>query len=470
MGKKMNNSNLVNAHYNRSKKLILLDGREVSIDLFSTLKLCNHDNVPHVLHFEIFSPTSALYCALANTIASLLSTHSISHVSNILLAFRTWFNLDHSPIQEIKVVHLNTLQKVNPNYLAFIFPVLNKLAKAYPELFENEFIDFLINPIKWEQRQPAYFKLIANDPERGVLTSQELTNIHSALNLSFSQKRLSLYDYTLCWFFIATGVRPVQVSRLKIKDIQIINQDVMIKMPLAKAEGVINQGFMLRKAPSILADCLIKFLTTRKNKNPDDSVFELNPSLISKRIVDVFDSLDTYSARLEGQIPINSYRFRYTLATRAIVQGASDLEVARLLTHRSTSCIQFYRASLPDLQKPIQTALDKEMNFFAQAFKGKIISSLDEASIKNSVVYDFFHLHGKTLGSCGTHAKCHQNAPIACLTCPYFEPLISAPWKELLEHLLADQASESEIRIKEINQPAIDAIKEIISHPSVKEL
>lgn len=187
------------------------------------------------------------------------------------------------------------------------------------------------------------------------------------------------------------------------------------------------------------------------------------------KIVKIFNILDTYSSRLETRIPVAAYRFRYTLATRAIMQGASDLEVARLLTHRSTSCIQFYRASLPDLQKPIQIALDEEMSFLAQAFKGKFISTLQEASLKNSAIYDFFHLHGKTIGSCGTQAKCRQNAPIACLTCPYFEPLTSAPWEELLNHLLADQASESELRIKEINQPAIDAIKEIISHPLVKE-
>lgn len=279
----MRNFKSENTHYNRLKKVILLDGREISIDLFSILKLRNHDDVLYNLHFEIFLPTSALHFALANTIASQLSTHSISYVNNILLAFKSWFDLEHSPIkEELKIYHLNTLQKVNPNYLTCIFPTLNKVAKIYPELFEKDFIDFLRNPIQWEQRQPSYFKLIANDPEQGALTNQELSSIHLALNSSFSQNKLTLFDFTLCWFFIATGVRPVQVSRLKIRDIQIINQDVIIKMPLAKAQGVIDQGFMLRKAPSILADCLIKFLNTRKNKSPDDSVFELNPHEITR--------------------------------------------------------------------------------------------------------------------------------------------------------------------------------------------
>lgn len=467
----MNNVYTKEAPTPRFRKIILLDGREVNISLFETLQLYNHDNLRFNIYLQHLDPNNDLHHAFANILCDLLTTHSITYVATASRALRHWFEIRN--VKKVTVLDINILESlglINPNYYPFIPPLLRRISKKYPHLITSELEDFLKNSHSWEERKPAYFRLIANDPEKGALTSQELGSIHSALNLSFSQKKLSLFNFTLCWFFIATGARPVQVSRLKISSIQIINQDVMIQMPLAKAEGTVDQGFMLRKAPSILADCLIKFLNTHTFKRSDESVFGLTPLAISKRIVDVFGSLDTYSARLEGQIPVNAYRFRYTLATRAITQSASDLEVARLLTHRSTSCVQFYRASLPDLQKPIQNALDEEMNFFAHAFKGKIISSLDEASIKNSAVYDFFYLHGKTLGSCGTHAKCHQNAPIACLTCPYFEPLISAPWKDLLEYLIADQASESEVRIKEINQPAIDAIKEIISHPSVKEL
>ncbi|WP_286414629.1 hypothetical protein [Acinetobacter indicus] len=146
-----------------------------------------------------------------------------------------------------------------------------------------------------------------------------------------------------------------------------------------------------------------------------------------------------------------------------MANGASDHEVARLLTHRSLSCIRYYRASLPELQKPIQDALAEEMSFFAHAFRGKIITSLNDATFKNSAIADFFRLAGKNIGSCGTQAKCYQNAPISCLTCPYFEPLIDAPWGSLLDHLLDDQAKEQEERIKEISTQAIEAVKEIMS-------
>ncbi|MDV5860610.1 hypothetical protein QM298_06510 [Pseudomonas mendocina] len=181
--------------------------------------------------------------------------------------------------------------------------------------------------------------------------------------------------------------------------------------------------------------------------------------------MNTLNQLDTYSDRLEQRIPITPYRFRYTMATRALAHGASDFEVARLLTHRSTSCIQFYRASMPQLQNPIRQAIGKEMEFFARAFQGRLISSLDEstrAGDDESVIADFLRLTGQTVGACGTRAECYQNAPIACLYCHHFEPLIDAPWETLMASLKADQDMEKDDRIRQINHNAMSAINEII--------
>lgn len=460
----MQNSALTVSNFLTERQIILLDGRKVKVPLFSTYSLVNHDQLKIPLKFGIFVKKSPLDQALANIITDMLSTHSIKYISTILHAFDAWTLLpDFKYSNAIDFTKLQLLQKIQSSYPTFILPILRKLSLNFPNLVDDEVKDFLNNPTIWEERNPAYFKLIVNDPEKGVFTKQELENLHDNLNLAFSQKKLSQYDYTLAWFVIATGARPVQLSRLKLNDINIIQNDVMIKMPLAKGEGIIDQGFFLRKAPTILADCLIRYISKFTQKNIDTPLFNLNPTEISKRIKVIFENLDTYSSRLEGKIPVNTYRFRYTLATRALANGASDHEVARLLTHRSLSCIRYYRASLPELQKPIQDALAEEMSFFAHAFKGKIITSLNDATFKNSAIADFFRLAGKNIGSCGTQAKCYQNAPISCLTCPYFEPLIDAPWGSLLDHLLDDQAKEQEERIKEISTQAIEAVKEIMS-------
>ncbi len=460
----MYNSTLTVSNFPTERQIILLDGRTVKVPLFSTYSITNHDQLKINLKFGIFVKKLPLDQALANIITDMLSTHSIKYISTILHAFDAWTLLpDFKYSNSIDFTKLQLLQKIQFSYPAFILPILRKLSLNFPNLVDDEVKDFLNNPTIWEERNPAYFKLIVNDPEKGVFTTQELENLHDNLNSAFSQKKISQFDYTLAWFFIATGARPVQISRLKFNDINIIQNDAMIKMPLAKGEGIIDQGFFLRKSPTILADCLIKYISRSVHRDTDISLFDLNPTEISTRIQNIFKKLDTYSTRLEGKIPVNAYRFRYTLATRALANGASDHEVARLLTHRSLSCIQYYRASMPELQKPIQEALEEEMSYFAHAFKGKIIPSLDDAKFKNSAIADFFRLAGKNIGSCGTQARCYQNAPISCLTCPYFEPLVDAPWGSLLNHLLDDQAKEQEERIKDISTQAIQAVKEIMS-------
>lgn len=444
--------------------IVLLDGRQAKVPLFSKFDIKNRDQIKIKLNFGIFSKKFKLHVALSNIILDLLSTHSIQYVATILLAFENWMSCEDNINYEIlSISTLSSLQLIKQSYPAFITPILRRLSIYYPNLIEEEFKDFLENPNKWEERNPAYFKLITNDPEKGAFTLQELDSIHSSLNFAFSNKSLSLFDYTLTWFLIATGARPVQLSRLKYEDIQVFNKDVMIKMPLAKGEGIIEQGYFLRKAPTILADCIIKYIESYPSVDEQRNFFKLNPSQISIKTKQIFESLPTYSSRLEAKIPVNAYRFRYTLATRALANGASEQEVARLLTHRSLSCIRYYRASMPELQKPIQDALNEEMNFFAKAFKGKIIPSLDEAKFQESAIADFFRLAGKTIGSCATQAKCYQNAPIACLTCPYFEPLMDAPWDKLLRYLVEDQAKEQSLRIKEINIQAIRAVKDIIN-------
>jgi hypothetical protein len=136
------------------------------------------------------------------------------------------------------------------------------------------------------------------------------------------------------------------------------------------------------------------------------------------------------------------------------------------LTHRSTRCIHYYRASLPSLQKPLADAIGPEMGFIARAFQGRLIATLEEATRKGqpgAVIRDFAHLVGQKLGACGTSAECHQNAPRACLTCRKFEPLRTAPWEQFLGVLQEDLDAEEEERIRLITQEQIDVVREIIA-------
>jgi len=403
----------------------------------------------------------------------MLSTHSLAYNKAVSNAFKAWIAAPSvTGSSQLGLPEINSLLQLPVNYPAFIFPALRRISAQKLPGLTSELDDFLKNGSKWEEKgNGAYYTLITNDPSRGALTDQELHNLHAALNLGYANGTVTQANFTLCWFFIGTGLRPIQLARMKRRDVQIVKGpegvEVTLRIPLAKGEQKDKQEYWLRRAPTVLAECLVEYLNSPPliSIGDDDALFPGGSSTLSMRLSKCFAGLETYSERLEERIPVTPYRFRYTLATRALAHGASDYEVARLLTHRSTSCIQFYRASMPQLQNPIRQAIGKELEYFAKAFQGRLIRDLSEATRsgdESAVISDFLRLVGQKVGACGTRAECHQNAPIACLYCPFFEPLADAPWEMLMASLKADQDKESEDRIRLINHNAMSAISEIM--------
>jgi hypothetical protein len=355
--------------------------------------------------------------------------------------------------------------------------ILNRWVKVgFPGL-DPEVIEFLGSPEKFEEKgNGSYFTLVANDPKRGAFTEQELRSIRNGVDLAYEEGNISSIEWTLVWFLIATGLRPVQIARMKILDVIITSgpegQEVTLAVPLAKGEKQIIKDKWKRKAPSVLSEALIEYIVNDvKDRDPQESLFFEQSSKVSRLIKSIFQRVETYSERLQSTIPIFPYRFRYTLGTRAIALGASDHEVARLLTHRQTTCIKYYRAAMPSLQQPIKEAIGEEMSFLAKAFQGELIGSLEDATRKGeagALIRDFAYLMGQELGVCGTMAICHQNAPRACLTCRKFEPFTDAPWEQFQKVLLDDIKSETEDRIRLITQEQYEAVREIIAERDAK--
>lgn len=328
---------------------------------------------------------------------------------------------------------------------------------------------FLTQPTKWEEKgNGRYFALITNDPERGALTEQELLSVQFGLNLAYQQRRISTLQWTVAWTFIGTGLRPVQLARMRVGDLIITEgpegKEITLLVPLAK-QRTKNDARWRRKSPTQLTEVLLNYLNEYNLHKELDAPLLLDQSVQIQNIFRVtFDAITTYSDRLNGPVPMFPYRLRYTLGTRSIALGASDHVVARLLTHSTTASIQHYRASLPSLQAPLKNALGDEMSYFARAFTGRLVSDLSEATRRDdpsALIKDFASLMGQSLGACGTMAKCHQDAPRACLTCHLFEPFKEAPWADLRKTLVADMNAEIEERIKLITKQMIDAVDQI---------
>lgn len=461
-----------------SREVITLNGVRETLVAGERKFVKTPEGTKLIFDFTWINPPSEIGESALTVICDFLATHSEKYAETISRALRTWINDNVSPENDVlELTHLETLLSKHSNvprgYIDFIIPALRYWAGQNLPGLSSDLIEWLNDGYKLEESgNGAYFVLLTNDPERGALTMQEMLNLHGVLNQAYSEGKVDLSGFTLCWMFIATGVRPIQVARMRKGDVRIDKvspegNEVTLMIPLAKGEGVADQGKWKRRAPSVLAECLVKYLelSEMKSRSDDERLFDGAPLEISQRLSKIFAELDTWSDRLEGSIPINPYRFRYTLGTRAIAQGASDHEVARLLTHRKTSCIKYYRASMPQLQNPLKASLGREMEFFAKSFQGRLINDLTEATRSNdkdALILDFLRLAGKPVGACGTRAECYQHAPIACLPCNFFEPFYGAPWEELQKKILEENESEPEIRIKEIYLNALSALHEII--------
>lgn len=459
-----------------SRRVRLLDGRLVTVNLYGTNSFSS-DKGNHRIDYSWRVQGLRWHASLAEILVGLLSTHSLAYAAQCALqcSFLVGLVQRASPsCEQLMLEHLEDYPRQRPiSTWPFVQSTLARWAERRLFGLDKRIVSFLSQPEKWEEKgNGSYYALVANDPRRGALTEQELRNVYHALNDAYATGRISTGRWALCFLLIATGVRPIQIARMKVSDVISTGGPEGIEMTLlitlAKTREAVKSTRWRRKCPTQLVEVLSAYLKTPKMAaaSPTDPLFFDQSVNVINNLHAVFDQLRTHSDRLKGPIPLFPYRFRYTLGTRAIALGARDEEVARLLTHTSLHCVRYYRAAMPSLQAPISEAIGDEMTVFARAFKGRLIESLEEATRKgdeSALISAYEHLNGHDLGACGTRAQCYQDAPRGCLTCSKFEPFREAPWEALREVLVQDRDTEKSDRIRNIAQEQIDAVDEIIA-------
>lgn len=459
------------------REIILLDGRIVIIDLYGA-NTFDSDQGSHRLDYSWRDQGVQWHDSLAEVLIGLLSTHSLSYAMQCALhcgfvAERLSKSKDGHP-KVLRLEHFEDYPQHRPiSTWPFVQATLARWVERRLPGLDPQIANFLSQPEKWEEKGNGwYFALVANDPSRGALTEQELRNVYHALNHAYASGDISTEQWALCFFLIATGVRPIQIARMKVKDVIVTTGPEGVEMTLlitlAKTRDAIKSTRWRRKCPTQLVEVLSAHLKTPKMAaaTREAPLFFDQSSKVASRLAIIFSALKTHSDRLKGPVPLFPYRFRYTLGTRAIALGARDEEVARLLTHTSLHCVRYYRAAMPALQAPIGEAIGDEMTIFARAFRGRLIESLEEATRKgeeSALITAYEHLNGQDLGACGTRAQCYQDVPRGCLTCSKFEPFREAPWEALRDVLVKDRDTEKSDRIRNITQEQIDAIGEIIA-------
>jgi integrase len=354
--------------------------------------------------------------------------------------------------------------------------------------------------------------VLSMDPEDGPFSDIEYEAILSGLDNDYAEGKLNDEGYSIAMLFAATGRRSIQLTSLKIGDLRVDTKILgtptyILNIPRAKVRG---KGFraeftdfaiteyigqvldkhiqqVIKKINMELGRTLnedeialismfpdYSYLSLLKDLSQHDvlswlqtDLFHLKSRDMTRKLKSVINNLKITSERTKSYLKVTSYRFRYTLGTRASRENAGVLTIATLLDHTDTQHAGVYVQNHSDHAAIISSIMNAPLMKYANAFQGKLIKDEAEAHGK-------FEGAGRVrtedsqdnIGSCGTNAFCRDYAPIACYLCKKFMPWQDAPHHLILKSLVEERDRISketgDLTFAAINDRAIIAVIQVI--------
>lgn len=347
-----------------------------------------------------------------------------------------------------------------------------------------------------DKGRPKGVAVAIMDPEKGPFTDVELRAIQAALNDAYAKGDVSEAHYLLTWLFMAVGARPTQFAQLKVRDVHSRDVDgVMffdIDIPRAKQRGkgarelfrnrpLVKQiGAPLARYAAAIAEQFSKVLEDPmdaplfpQEREEDAQVWAKGLShhksaqRVGRGMSKALSALHVQSERTGQPMRITSVRFRRTFGTRAAQEGHGAMVIAELLDHSDTQHVGVYVETRPEIAARIDKAVAMQLAPIAQAFKGKIIRQLSDAtraSDPTARIRDL-RIDKNDLAYCGQNTLCKFNAPIACYECSNFEPWLDGAHEAVLDELLSKrehQMNTCDSRVASILDRTILAVAQVV--------
>ncbi|RZL04144.1 MAG: site-specific integrase [Rubrivivax sp.] len=335
------------------------------------------------------------------------------------------------------------------------------------------------------------------DPKVGPISTIEHEGLLSELHNSYADQRISPSAYHLVLLLSYFGARTTQYAALKTKDLVLVKtQDgqVTYKLSIPRAkQGHISArtSFKERKLNRVAGDPLWEYCqqieaeAVRQGLPKGEApmfpdwdpackgqlgfLHHHSPDSLSALLASALRSIKVWSERTGEKLHLPPVRFRRTIATNAALEGKSLHTIADILDHSDTQTAKVYVGVVPKILDRIDRAMAMDLAPLAQAFKGTLINSEENAtrrSDRSSRIVDLrIDRSGIPFGSCGQHSFCGFAAPIACYTCRNFEPWRDGPHEKVLSTLLVrrDQLRNlGDAKIMEVNDRTILAVAEVI--------
>ena len=353
------------------------------------------------------------------------------------------------------------------------------------------------------------------DPIQGPLTDNELLAFNEGAVRAFEKDQISLSDLALSLLVSNTGRRSIQVTRVKIADLDGSRKNnrgepvFLISIPRAKQRGggfresfktfamtqelwvVLNvqRKRCIEAVESILQSQLSEADRLTLPLFPDLPAFEqvktadlLGPMLrgdylhlraaeVTKTLQQVVISAGVRSERTGDLLKIFARRFRYTIGTRASREGLGTMIIAELLDHSDTQSADFYRKNVPEHAKALDEKLSALMAPYARAFQGVIVDDEQDAR-RGEDPCSRIRFKREATGTCGSYDFCGANVPIPCYTCMFFQAWVDGPHERIHDHLIAERirilAITGDQAVAAANDRTILAVAQVIAKCKVR--
>lgn len=464
------------------------------------------DGVTNVdIDFSVLS--DLLSDTLLHSLQSVMSWHveryapkTLNNLMDRLKAmFRALANSDHEKRNSITATDLinyrSHVGKQREYYFATLRSFLVRWSRlGYPGIADDA-VEF-VTDLKVDNN-PRGNAVATLNPKQGPFTVIELEGLLSELHGAYADGTIRPDAYHLCLLYSYFGARTAQYAAMKTKD---LNQNIgadgsvnhTLSIPRAKqGHKSARSEFTDRKLARVAAEPLWEYRqmvdAEAKERGIEAGEAPLFPNWLSPPLEDTDFSyhrsvkelremlssalrvLNVLSERTGERLHVTPVRFRRTIATNAAIEGKGVRTIAAILDHSDTQTASVYLGAVPEIVNRIDKAIAMDLAPLAQAFKGKLIAAEAEAtrgSDPSSRIVDLrIDRSGTALGSCGQHAFCGFNAPVACYTCRNFEPWLDGPHERVLETLLSRRTQlerTGDPKIIEVNDRTILAVAEVM--------
>ena len=348
---------------------------------------------------------------------------------------------------------------------------------------------------------PKAVAVLTSDPREGPLDDAETTALLQALIAARKDRSIELAGLAAVWLCVILGPNARHLALLREEDFKRIDgRHAELAVPRIKGKDAVGrQDFRRRKLDDYAADLIEELIAEnarRRRTAPwtdERFAFALfpretprtevlgrpqhayamhrTPGEISRLVSGTVARQGVVSPRTGESLAAGPRRFRYTLATRLLREGASMEVIRDLLDHSDLQTLAAYVNLRADIVEKLDLALALELAPVAQAFMGTLVTDENSALRGNTRTSRIFALDRETctpeaVGTCGSFSFCGLAAPRACYTCVKFQPWIDGPHEVVLRTLLSDRDERRsrglDGRLVSMNDQTILAVADVV--------